>query len=68
MSRRLPVHLQLSDQKQVSSWSSRDKLSAPVVYDAANLQYIGVFNANQISTWKENCVELNNLKKDKVSY
>lgn len=61
------IHLlQLSDQKQVNSWSSRDKLSAPVVYDVVGQQYIGVFNNNQISTWEESCVQLNNLKKVKV--
>jgi hypothetical protein len=60
--------VQLSDQKQVSSWSSKDKLSAPVVYDSLGKQYIGVFKGDQVAFWKEDSVTLNKLKKHKVGY
>uniref|UniRef100_A0A1B6LKA1 Nucleolar protein 11 N-terminal domain-containing protein n=1 Tax=Graphocephala atropunctata TaxID=36148 RepID=A0A1B6LKA1_9HEMI len=67
LGKNMVIRYKLSDQKQVSCWSSREKLSAPVVYDAISQKYIGVFNDNQISTWEESCVQLNNLKKYKFA-
>jgi hypothetical protein len=58
--------LQLLNQKQISSWSSKEKLSSPVVYDAAGNQYIAVFNRNQLRSWTEHEENLDKLKKIKV--
>jgi len=67
LGKNMVIRYKLSDQKQVSSWSSKDKLSASVVFDSVSLRYIGVFNANQLSTWEESCVHLNDLKKLKFA-
>ncbi|XP_054268458.1 nucleolar protein 11-like [Macrosteles quadrilineatus] len=69
LGKNMVIRYKLSDQKQVSSWStgSKDKLSAPVVYDAVSQRYIGVFNTNQLSTWEESCVHLKELKKLKFT-
>ncbi|KAL1128948.1 hypothetical protein AAG570_013482 [Ranatra chinensis] len=68
LGRNIVIRYRLSDQKQVSSWSSKDKLSAPVVYDSVNKQYIGVFNGDQVAFWQESSVLLNKLKKYKVVF
>lgn len=65
LGKNIVIRYKLSDQKEVSSWSSKDKLSAPVVYDPAGQQYVGVFNASQISLWEDNNAQLNKIKKYK---
>ena len=57
---------QLADQKQASSWSSKDKLSAPVIYDEEGKQYLAVFNQSIVRMWDSTEVDLNKLKKLKV--
>ncbi|XP_052128026.1 nucleolar protein 11-like isoform X3 [Frankliniella occidentalis] len=58
----------LADQKQASSWSSKDKLSAPVIYDEVGKQYIAVFNQSIVRTWDSTEVDLNKLKKLKFDH
>ncbi|XP_014243421.1 nucleolar protein 11 [Cimex lectularius] len=57
------IRYRLSDQKQVSCWSSKSKLSAPVIYDHFSKKYIGVFNYDQIAFWNHNLAELNKIRK-----
>jgi hypothetical protein len=59
--------LQLSSQKQIGSWSSKGKLSSPVVYDAVGNQYIAVFSRNELRLWTEHEENLDKVKKMKVS-
>uniref|UniRef100_A0A1B6DGP0 Nucleolar protein 11 n=2 Tax=Clastoptera arizonana TaxID=38151 RepID=A0A1B6DGP0_9HEMI len=61
------IKFKLSDQKQVSSWSSKHKLSAPVVFDATGQQYVGVCNANLIVLWEDSKVQLNKPVKFKFT-
>lgn len=58
--------LQLLNQKQICSWSSKEKLSSPVVYDAVGSQYVAVFNRSQLRLWTENEDNLDKIKKVKV--
>jgi hypothetical protein len=60
------VILQLSSQKQIGSWSSKGKLSSPVVYDADGNQYIAVFSRNELRLWTEHEENLDKVKKMKV--
>lgn len=62
------LFLQLSDQKQVSGWTSRDHITAPVIYDVTQDKYVGVFNNNTLKTWEEDSTNLDKLKKFKVLY
>jgi hypothetical protein len=58
--------LQLLNQKQISSWSSKEKLSSPVIYDALGSQYVAVFSRSQLRLWTENEENLDRIKKIKV--
>lgn len=60
------VCTQLADQKQASSWSSKDKLSAPVIFDSVGKQYVAVFNQSIVRLWESVEVDLNKVKKLKV--
>ena len=57
---------QLSSQKQIGSWSSKGKLSSPVVYDADGNQYVAVFSRNELRLWTEHEENLDKVKKIKV--
>lgn len=57
----------MSSQKQIGSWSSKGKLSSPVVYDAVGNQYIAVFGRNELRLWTEHEENLDKVKKMKVS-
>lgn len=56
----------MSSQKQIGSWSSKGKLSSPVVYDAVGNQYIAVFSRNELRLWTEHEENLDKVKKMKV--
>lgn len=58
------IRYKFQDQKQVSSWSTTDKLSSPVVYDPFLSMYLGVFNQDQLRMWKEED-QLDKVKKYK---
>ncbi|KPJ20428.1 Nucleolar protein 11-like [Papilio machaon] len=55
----------LSDQKQVGGWTSKDHITAAVIYDNEQDHYVGVFNNNAIKTWKEDSDNLDKIKKQK---
>ncbi|XP_075979167.1 nucleolar protein 11 [Anticarsia gemmatalis] len=56
---------QLSDQKQVGGWTSKDHITSTVIYDKEQESYVGVFNNNTIKTWKEDSDNLDKMKKYK---
>lgn len=56
---------QLSDQKQVGGWTSKDHITSTVIYDKQQECYAGVFNKNTIKTWKDDSVNLDKTKKYK---
>ncbi|XP_028175263.1 uncharacterized protein LOC114363665 [Ostrinia furnacalis] len=55
----------LSDQKQVGGWTSKDHITAAVIYDKDQGAYVGVFNKNIIKIWKEDSDNLDKVKKYK---
>lgn len=57
---------QLSDQKQVQSWRTKDKFTSPVIYDVDESKYVGVFNQSYIRMWSSEDEQLEKLKKYKV--
>lgn len=61
------IIFQLSNQKQIESWTVLDKLSCKVVYDFTSKQYVGVFAHKWIRRWSSECNDINNIKKIKVS-
>ncbi|CAG2053493.1 unnamed protein product [Timema podura] len=53
------------NQKQVGSWSTKDKLTSPVVYDRGRKQYVGVFIQSQLRLWARKEEHLDKIKKHK---
>lgn len=56
------MYFQLQDQKQISSWSSNERLTSPVIYDWSEGRYAAVFNERKIRIWSEEESDLNNVK------
>nr|XP_018896692.1 PREDICTED: nucleolar protein 11 [Bemisia tabaci] len=67
LGKNIVIRFKINDQKQESSWSSKDKLSAPVVFDNNQEHYVGVFNGNQIRLWTKEADQLDKIKKYKFS-
>ncbi|XP_046400284.1 uncharacterized protein LOC124166679 [Ischnura elegans] len=65
LGRNIVIRYKIVDRKQVGSWSTREKLTSPVIYDPIGSQYVAVFNRNQIRTWKEEDENLDSVKKHK---
>lgn len=58
---------QLSDQKQITCWRTKEKYTSPVIYDRHLKKYVAVFNYSYLKMWDENeNVELS--KKYKVIF
>nr|CAD7430518.1 unnamed protein product [Timema monikensis] len=53
------------NQNQVGSWSTKDKLTSPVVYDRGRKQYVGVFIQSQLRLWARKEEHLDKIKKHK---
>ncbi|XP_073973794.1 nucleolar protein 11 [Rhodnius prolixus] len=68
LGKNIVIRYRLSDQKQVRSWSSKDKLSAPVIFDFTSKRYIAIFKFNQVAFWSDDSmVQLNKLKNFKFN-
>ncbi|XP_012543565.1 nucleolar protein 11-like isoform X2 [Monomorium pharaonis] len=52
----------LQDLKQISSWSSKERLTTQVIYDRSKQRYVAVFNDRKIRVWSEEETDLNNIK------
>lgn len=57
---------QLSNQKQITSWTALDKLSSKVIYDFNSKEYVGLFARKWIRCWTADCSDINKIKKIKV--
>lgn len=53
---------QLQDLKQISSWSSKERLTTQVIYDRSKQRYAAAFNERKIRVWSENETDLSNVK------
>jgi len=60
--------LQLSDQKPLKSWSTRQSnhLTCQTVYDNLKEKYVGVINKKHICIWDEEESNLEDVKKQTV--
>lgn len=65
------VHIfpfQLQDLKQISSWSSKERLTTQVIYDRSKQRYVAAFNERKIRVWSEEEADLNNVKGYKFQF
>ncbi|XP_039284029.1 nucleolar protein 11 isoform X2 [Nilaparvata lugens] len=67
LGRNIVIRYKISDQRQVNSWNTTIKLSAPVVYDKQSERYVGVFNSSIIQMWQQSDVDLSKIKKYKFT-
>ncbi|XP_011639303.1 uncharacterized protein LOC105428612 [Pogonomyrmex barbatus] len=58
----LAARANLQDLKQISSWSSKERLTTQVIYDRSKQCYIAAFNERKIRLWSEEEANLNNVK------
>ena len=61
----MQIYFQLQDVKQVSSWSTKERLTSQVIYDETAKIYAAVFNEKNIRVWSEEETELDKVKKYK---
>lgn len=61
------MYFQLQDLKQISSWSSKERLTTQVIYDRFKQRYVAAFNERKIRVWSEEEADLNNVKGHKFS-
>ncbi|KAG8231840.1 hypothetical protein J437_LFUL008611, partial [Ladona fulva] len=66
LGRNIVIRYKISDRKQVGSWSTREKLTSPVIFDTIGCQYVAVFNHKQIRIWKQEDEDLDAIKKHKL--
>lgn len=64
---KLAPYLQISDQRQVTSWRTRQKFTSPITFDREEAKYVAVFNDTFMRVWGPNEDNLDELKKIKVS-
>ncbi|XP_071057378.1 nucleolar protein 11 [Onthophagus taurus] len=57
----------VSDQKQIQSWRTKDKLSSPVIFNKTDKKYVGTFNSVNIKIWSDDDEHLDKLKKYKFN-
>lgn len=59
---------QLQDLKQISSWSSKERLTTQVIYNQLTSEYVAVFNGKKVRVWSKEETDLNNVKGYKFSF
>lgn len=52
----------MQDLKQISSWSSKERLTTQVIYDRSKQRYAAAFNERKIRVWSENETDLSDVK------
>ncbi|XP_020278493.1 nucleolar protein 11-like isoform X2 [Pseudomyrmex gracilis] len=62
LGRNIVIRYKLQDQKQNSSWSSKERLTTQVIYDRSKQRYVAAFNEKKIRVWSENETDLSNVK------
>ncbi|KAF7268956.1 hypothetical protein GWI33_017985 [Rhynchophorus ferrugineus] len=67
LGRNLVIKYKLSDQKQITSWRTRDKLTSQVLYDKEQNKYVAVFNKTFIRLWTDDDENLDKVKKIKFN-
>ncbi|XP_051173687.1 nucleolar protein 11 [Leptopilina boulardi] len=67
LGRNIVIRYKLQDVKQVSSWSTKERLTSQVIYDETTKSYSAVFNEKYIRVWLEEETELDKVKKNKFT-
>ncbi|KYM86135.1 Nucleolar protein 11 [Atta colombica] len=67
LGRNIVIRYKLQDLKQISSWSSKERLTTQVIYDRFKQRYVAAFNERKIRIWSEEEADLNNVKGHKFS-
>ncbi|XP_054009047.1 nucleolar protein 11 [Hylaeus anthracinus] len=62
LGRNIVIRYKLQDPKQLSSWTSKDRLTTQVIYDETTHRYAAIFNEKKIRLWSEKETDLNNIK------
>ncbi|XP_011869532.1 PREDICTED: nucleolar protein 11 isoform X2 [Vollenhovia emeryi] len=62
LGRNIVIRYKLQDLKQISSWSSKERLTTQVIYDRSKQRYVAAFNERKIRVWSEEEADLNNVK------
>ncbi|XP_014217338.1 nucleolar protein 11 [Copidosoma floridanum] len=65
LGKNIVIRYKLQDLKQVSSWSTKERLSTKVIFDEILNNYVAVFNGKNIRIWKEEETNLDSVKKYK---
>lgn len=52
----------------MGGWTSKEHITAAVIFDRDQDAYVGVFNKNIIKIWKEDSDNLDKVKKYKVNF
>lgn len=67
LGRNIAIKYRVSDQKQLSSWRTKDKFSSPVYYDCKLNKYVAAFNYAYVRTWTDEDESLDKIKKYKFN-
>lgn len=62
LGRNIVIRYKLQDLKQISSWSSKERLTTQVIYDKSKQRYVAAFNERKIRVWSEEETDLNNVR------
>ncbi|XP_077260010.1 nucleolar protein 11 [Temnothorax americanus] len=62
LGRNIVIRYKLQDLKQISSWSSKERLTTQVIYDRSKERYVAVFNERKIRVWSAEEADLNTVK------
>ncbi|KAK2586791.1 hypothetical protein KPH14_011816 [Odynerus spinipes] len=68
LGRNIVIRYKLQDLKQISSWSSKERLTTQVIYDKTTHRYAAVFNERKIKVWSVEEADLNNVKGYKFQF
>ncbi|XP_066595798.1 nucleolar protein 11 [Prorops nasuta] len=68
LGRNIVIRYKLQDLKQLGSWSSKDRLTAQVIYDNSTNKYAAVFNEKRVRVWTKEENDLNNVKGHKFHF
>ncbi|XP_076240568.1 nucleolar protein 11 [Calliopsis andreniformis] len=68
LGRNIVIRYKLQDPKQLSSWTSKDRLTTQVIYDETTRRYAAIFNEKKIRLWSAEETDLNSIKGYKFQF
>ncbi|KAK9872975.1 hypothetical protein WA026_020323 [Henosepilachna vigintioctopunctata] len=67
LGKNIAVQYRLADQKQIFSWTTKEKFTSPVIFDVEMKKYVAVFNQMYIKSWGPEHINIDKLKKLKFN-